>query len=94
MLESYLPDLVLQTIEEKDALQDSAFCEKAHCAVVLADISGFTPLTEKYCKEKDGPEKLSEVLNEYFEVMIDIIYMVKLIFSIRFVIFNLLQYIS
>ncbi len=76
MLESYLPDIVLQAIERNKKIHTEAICERAQCAVVLADISGFTPLTEKYCREKDGPEKLSEVLNKYFELMIDIIYMV------------------
>ena len=76
MLESYLPDVVLNRVEE-DPVIEKAFCEKGKAAVVLADISGFTPLTERFCKERDGPERLSEVLNDYFTMMINIIYMVR-----------------
>ena len=76
MLESYVPDVVLSQLEMRPTLTGSAFSESTNAAVVLADISGFTPLTERLCKERDGAERLSEILNSYFSEMIDIIYKV------------------
>jgi hypothetical protein len=78
MLESYVPDILLQQLETTSMFTGGvdAFSRETQAAVVLADISGFTPLTERLCKERDGAERLSEILNSYFTIMIDIIYKV------------------
>lgn len=40
-------------------------------AILFADISGFTDLTEKYCSTgKGGPSRLSQVLNNYIGAMV------------------------
>lgn len=49
--------------------------EKFPAAVMFADISGFTPLTEAMTKlGKDGVEKLSSELNKYFDILIKTIF--------------------
>ena len=53
------------------------FVQTYDCAVMLADISGFTPLTERLSQVKPagaGIEELSQVLNSYFGAMIDLIH--------------------
>ncbi|MDD2717255.1 MAG: adenylate/guanylate cyclase domain-containing protein [Candidatus Wallbacteria bacterium] len=43
--------------------------EKRLVTVMFADIRGFTPLSEKL-----APEKLVETLNQYFEIIVDVIF--------------------
>jgi class 3 adenylate cyclase/predicted ATPase len=48
--------------------------ERFPAAVLFADISGFTPLTEALAqKGAEGPEELTRLLNNYFSRMIDLI---------------------
>lgn len=84
VLASYVPDCVLQVLSETS--QNKSIAEsslqrpnsrRVRCAAVLADISGFTSLTERLAKlhnADQGAEILSESLNSYFGRMIDIIY--------------------
>lgn len=77
-LEAFVPDIVLERIGHLGerglaANKRSSFHEVA--CIALADISGFTPLTERMSKLGDeGMEQLSKTLNLYFGKMIDGIY--------------------
>jgi class 3 adenylate cyclase/predicted ATPase len=51
-----------------------ATAERFPAAVLFADVSGFTPLTEALAqKGAEGPEELTRLLNGYFSRMIDLI---------------------
>lgn len=53
---------------------ESPEAENFPAAVVFADISGFTSLAEQLAKQGPvGPERLSELLNAYFQPLIEII---------------------
>ncbi len=64
---------------QQSFLPDKAFGETSsnYCAVALADISGFTPLTERLTASSSsssaGIEELSTILNSYFSQMIRIV---------------------
>lgn len=43
-----------------------------HASLVFADVSGFTPLTERFARlGREGSEKLTELLNELFGPTLD-----------------------
>lgn len=76
ILESFVPKLVVDRIL-RNQMSPEPFVETYDCAVALADISGFTPLTERLASEKPagaGMEQLSRVLNSYFGEMIHLIH--------------------
>ena len=67
----YVPALIIDRllIEGRPAEPSS---ERMQCAVLFADISGFTPLTEAFAAEgPDGAESLTHVLNDFFGRLID-----------------------
>ncbi len=68
----YLPDLIVQKLAEVDQHKPSA--DKLTCAVMFADISGFTALTERLThQEGSGAERLTRILNAYFTPLIDMV---------------------
>jgi class 3 adenylate cyclase len=55
-----------------EVLNNPTNCAKQNfdCVVFLADISGFTQLSDKYQKVSNGASKLSMVLNFYLSIMV------------------------
>ena len=73
--ESFVPDLVLESVVKGALSSDQPSQSGGVCVVLLADISGFTRLSEELSAlGNDGLECLSETLNDYFARMIDVIY--------------------
>ena len=75
-LAAYVPPRIVRaTLEEtRPTLPARSRVECYPAAVLFADISGFTPLTEALAqKGSEGPEELTRLLNGYFERMIAII---------------------
>ncbi|MFT7245841.1 MAG: class 3 adenylate cyclase [Candidatus Azotimanducaceae bacterium] len=69
----FLPELIIENIFD-GKLADAAGLEQFNCAVMFADISGFTPLSESFASEGAvGAEKLTATLNDYFSYLVDII---------------------
>eukprot|EP01114_Cavostelium_apophysatum_P003087 TRINITY_DN1281_c0_g1_i1.p1 TRINITY_DN1281_c0_g1~~TRINITY_DN1281_c0_g1_i1.p1 ORF type:complete len:1564 (-),score=458.03 TRINITY_DN1281_c0_g1_i1:93-4784(-) len=77
-LASYVPKLVLRSLLKKYDPNNSTTVsvgapeiETFHACVMFADISGFTPLTEKLASVGlEGIEKLTAVLNSYFDKLV------------------------
>ena len=74
VLQSFVPEIAMrQAICAASAPLEQ--CKRLNCAVVLADISGFTRLTESLASLGDkGSEMLTLKLNSYFGKMIDKVY--------------------
>ena len=59
---------------ETDGVQSGASVEQFACAVMFADISGFTSLTEKLSAVgEEGTEQLTDALNAYFNPLITLV---------------------
>jgi class 3 adenylate cyclase/tetratricopeptide (TPR) repeat protein len=72
----YLPELIIEKIisAEADADDARASVEQFSCAVMFADISGFTSLTEKLAAAgEEGTEQLTSALNAYFNPLITLV---------------------
>ena len=73
---AYVPPCIIQaTLQETaPAPPTDATSEQFAAAILFADVSGFTPLTEALAqKGSEGPEELTRLLNGYFSRMIAII---------------------
>jgi adenylate cyclase len=65
---------VLGSLASGGGRKDSAFAERRHGAVLLLDIAGFTGLTDTLAQRgARGAEELSEILNDRFAELVDII---------------------
>lgn len=76
-LTSYVPNVILRSFIHSNEPNPVTppFSEKFPAAVLFADISGFTPLTEKLGKMGSrGVEILTSHLNEYFGRIINLIF--------------------
>ncbi|MEZ4888543.1 MAG: tetratricopeptide repeat protein [Chitinophagales bacterium] len=70
----YVPPTLMKTITAAKELPLEPVVEEFDAAIMFADISGFTPLTEALAeKGAEGPEELTRILNGYFTRMIAII---------------------
>lgn len=70
----YIPPTLMKDIIASKVMPIEPVEEKFDAAVMFADISGFTPLTEALAqKGAEGPEELTRILNGYFTRMIAII---------------------
>ena len=75
VLASYVPKLIQNRIIADPSPIESPVSEQFYAAVLFADISGFTLLTERLAeKGPAGVEDIARVLNEYFGQLIDIIH--------------------
>ena len=73
-LTRFVPQFLQRRIAESPAPFDTSFAERLNAAVLFADISGFTALSEKLASQgAQGVEELTQVLNAYFGRLIDII---------------------
>ena len=70
----FIPAHLARKIIADPFWDERADCDRVAGAILFADISGFTPLTEELANYgKEGPEELSRLLNEYFSELIDIL---------------------
>lgn len=70
----FLPELIIENAISGEELANIAHAEQFHCAVMFADISGFTPLAERFSSEGAvGAEKLTATLNDYFSYLVEIV---------------------
>jgi class 3 adenylate cyclase/tetratricopeptide (TPR) repeat protein len=75
LLASYVPKLIQNRIVADPSPIESPVAEDMPAAILFADISGFTSLTERLAeKGPTGVETLARVLNAYFGQLIDIIH--------------------
>lgn len=73
-LTSYVPALITHRLATDLAPLTEPISERFPAAVLFADISGFTALTERLAEQGPaGAETLTRELNSYFGRMIDII---------------------
>jgi class 3 adenylate cyclase/tetratricopeptide (TPR) repeat protein len=74
VLASYVPKLIQKRIAADPSPIESPVAEEIQAAVLFADISGFTRLTESLAeKGPAGVESIANILNEYFGQLIDIV---------------------
>eukprot|EP01122_Echinamoeba_exundans_P002510 TRINITY_DN12451_c0_g1_i1.p1 TRINITY_DN12451_c0_g1~~TRINITY_DN12451_c0_g1_i1.p1 ORF type:complete len:387 (+),score=25.08 TRINITY_DN12451_c0_g1_i1:30-1190(+) len=74
-LAAYLPNLVIRNLWAQRGIVKYPYFETIDAAVLFADISGYTALTESLVSRGvSGIEKLTKYLNDYFSRMISIIY--------------------
>src|SRR6266498_1135891 len=75
LLASYVPKLIQNRVAIDPSPIESPIAEEMQAAILFADISGFTVLTEHLAeKGPTGVETLARILNEYFGQLIDIIH--------------------
>ncbi|MCB0163808.1 MAG: adenylate/guanylate cyclase domain-containing protein, partial [Anaerolineae bacterium] len=71
---SYVPWLISRRIAADSTPIDHPRTERLPAAVLFADISGFTALTERLAQQGPaGAEELTRILNDYFGHLIEII---------------------
>src|SRR5512133_1561365 len=75
LLASYVPKLIQNRVAHDPSPIESPVAEEMQAAILFADISGFTILTEHLAERgPTGVETLARILNEYFGQLIDIIH--------------------
>ena len=75
ILASYVPKLIQKRVIADPSPIEAPVSEDLQAAILFADISGFTRLTERLAeKGPTGVESLARILNEYFGQLIDIIH--------------------
>ena len=74
VLASYVPKLIQNRIIADPSPIKSPLAEEIQAAVLFADISGFTLLTERLAEKGPPGWNSSRILNEYFGQLIDIIH--------------------
>lgn len=73
-LASYIPDLITRRLATDPTPISDPSSERLHAAVLFADISGFTALTEQMAQRgPGGAEELTLLLNGYFSQLIKLI---------------------
>ena len=73
-LASYLPKLIVQRANDGRLDGNEPVAERFSAALLFADVSGFTKLTERLAAQGPaGTEHLTQVLNLYFGRIIDIV---------------------
>ena len=69
----YVPALIIDRLLSRDQAVDGPTLDFFDCAVLFADISGFTPLTEAFAAQGPaGAETLTRILNDYFGRLIEL----------------------
>lgn len=75
VLASYVPKLIQKRIAADPSPIETPVSEVVQAAVLFADISGFTRLTESLAERGPaGVEAIANILNEYFGQLIDIVH--------------------
>lgn len=74
----YIPRPLLQQIYAHPHLPMTPHVEAFPAAILFADVSGFTPLTERLAQQGPrGAEELTSLMNRYFERMITLLTVVQ-----------------
>lgn len=74
-LSSFIPNIVKQKLVNQPGILSKPSMERFKAAVLFADISGFTALTERLAtKGPEGVEAISHILNDYFTKMVQTIH--------------------
>jgi class 3 adenylate cyclase/tetratricopeptide (TPR) repeat protein len=74
-LVSYVPNLIARRLAENPAPITAPTAERFPAAVLFADVTGFTALTERLAQRGPaGVEELTAVLKDYFEPLVATIY--------------------
>jgi class 3 adenylate cyclase len=72
LVQSYLPEVLIKAIQNHPR-RNSPWIDSVEGSLVLADVSGFTAMTEKLAEVgKEGAEWLTSIINQYFKKMLDI----------------------
>lgn len=75
VLASYVPKLIQKRVITDPSPIETPVTEGIYAAVLFADISGFTLLTERLAETGPaGVEAIANILNEYFGQLIDIVH--------------------
>lgn len=73
-LASYLPPLIVRRYAADPSPPSAPSADRFAAAVLFADISGFTALTERLAQQgPTGAEELTRVLNLYFSQLVDLV---------------------
>jgi class 3 adenylate cyclase len=73
-LTGFVPGLVLRRLAANPSPITEPTAERCAAAVLFADISGFTVLAEELARDRvDGAERLADLLNQTFSLLIDVI---------------------
>ena len=73
-LASYIPKIILRHLSNHPGGVAEPFSETHEAATLFADISGFTPLTERLAQSGPaGAERLADILNNYFGKLINLV---------------------
>eukprot|EP00747_Dinoflagellata_sp_TGD_P087387 gnl/TRDRNA2_/TRDRNA2_163608_c0_seq1.p1 gnl/TRDRNA2_/TRDRNA2_163608_c0~~gnl/TRDRNA2_/TRDRNA2_163608_c0_seq1.p1 ORF type:complete len:1239 (+),score=222.08 gnl/TRDRNA2_/TRDRNA2_163608_c0_seq1:303-3719(+) len=70
---SFVPWILQQSYFERSLNEGSIICHRGTGVVVFSDASGFTALTEKLAKKRNGAELLSQCLTAFFTPLINLI---------------------
>ena len=74
-LSSYVPKLVRQRLVNHPGIPGEPSMERFQAAVLFADISGFTALTERIATQgPQGVETITHILNDYFARVVETIH--------------------
>ncbi len=69
---SYVPRILVRWYQDEPRLLNTPTARRLHAPILIADLSGFTHLSEVLShRQPDGVEQLSRLLNRYFGSMID-----------------------
>lgn len=72
---SYLPHHLAQDLLCQPSLNPVGHDQRFDVIALFADISGFTPMSEALARQgKNGTEELTDLVNRYFGIMIDLIH--------------------
>lgn len=73
-LASYVPNLIVRRLTANPVPTTTPSAERLATAVLFADISGFTALTERLARRgPSGTEELTQLLNAYFGHLIEVV---------------------
>lgn len=71
-LRKYIPSIILERFAREHAVVSAPVSEPHVCALLFADIKGFTALTERLAAEGPaGVEELTGIINAYFSPLVD-----------------------
>lgn len=71
---SYVPPTLVQSVLGHPEAAAGPVCERIAGAILFADVSQFTHLTERFAsRSAEGPEELSHLLNRFFVRMVVVI---------------------
>jgi len=72
-LASFLPDRLVRRLVEDPQGAGQAHADRTVGALLLADISGFTAITERLARAPDGAERLRGLLDRAFQPLLELI---------------------